>query len=574
MKQKNDIKKLLLLAATLLMCVCASAQTQQGYVKTKGRMVNGKLVPGQGLKGAMVSVQGRTSVLVNSDDGAFSFPVAEPQFRLDSVRKKGYQLVDMDACPKTYKRSGNPIYIVMETPEQQLQDKLNAEKKIRRNLQKQLQDKEDEIEALKEENKITLEEYQKSLQQLYAEQESNEQLIADMAKRYSELDYDQLDEFYRQVSYCIENGELVKADSLLNTRGDLSKQVEEQLQKGQAIKAQEEQLGKAKAVHAADQEELARRCYSFYETFAAQHMNDTAAYYLELRAALDTTRIEWQNDAGTFIDDYLADYDKALSYYTRILGISMAQPEINTVNLISSLNNIGYIHAELGDYANASQYYLQAKDMSEAAFGHLHPQTANIYLNLGSNCSAMGDYDKALDYTNDAIEIYEKTMDPSDPILASAYNNLGHCYSEKDEIEKALEYYFKSLAIRVKAYGAKHPDVSLSYNNIGYCYLQLLDYPTGLSYLEKSLGISEEVLGSSHPTTTYMYNNIGFLYTRIGENEKGLEYYEKALEARKKSIGRRQRPYRRLLRQHRQCVHQDGRIRQSLGKQQKGPRDP
>ena len=44
--------------------------------------------------------------------------------------------------------------------------------------------------------------------------------------------------------------------------------------------------------------------------------------------------------------------------------------------------------------------------MSEAALGHLHPQTANIYLNLGSNCSAMGDYDKALDYTNDAIEIY------------------------------------------------------------------------------------------------------------------------------------------------------------------------
>ena len=35
MKQKNDIKKLLLLAAATLLCVCASAQTQQGYVKTK-----------------------------------------------------------------------------------------------------------------------------------------------------------------------------------------------------------------------------------------------------------------------------------------------------------------------------------------------------------------------------------------------------------------------------------------------------------------------------------------------------------------------------------------------------------
>ena len=50
---------------------------------------------------------------------------------------------------------------------------------------------------------------------LYEEQESNEQLISEMAKRYSELNYDQLDEFYRQVSSFIEDGELVKADSML-----------------------------------------------------------------------------------------------------------------------------------------------------------------------------------------------------------------------------------------------------------------------------------------------------------------------------------------------------------------------
>ena len=246
------MKKLFLFFISLTLGLVTSAQTQQGYVKTKGRMVNGKLVPGQGLKGAMVSVQGRTAVLVNTDDGAFSFPISETQFRLDSVKKKGYQLVDMDACPKTYKRSGNPLYIVMETPEQQLQDKLNAEKKIRRNLQKQLQEKEDEIEALREENKITLEEYQKALQNIYEEQESNEQLIADMAKRYSELDYDQLDEFYRQVSYHIENGELTKADSMLRTRGDIKAQVNTIMQRGQAIQEQKEQLQKAQAVQQAD----------------------------------------------------------------------------------------------------------------------------------------------------------------------------------------------------------------------------------------------------------------------------------------------------------------------------------
>ena len=68
------MKKLFLLAAAMILGIMLSAQTQtqQGYVKTKGRMVNGKLVPGQGLKGATVSVHGRTTVLVNKDDGAFS----------------------------------------------------------------------------------------------------------------------------------------------------------------------------------------------------------------------------------------------------------------------------------------------------------------------------------------------------------------------------------------------------------------------------------------------------------------------------------------------------------------------
>ena len=250
----------------LLMSIPASAQTQQGYVKTKGRMVDGKLVPGQGLKGTTVSVKGRTAVLVNADNGAFSFPVAETQFRL---KKKGYQLVDMDVCPRTYSYSSNPIYIVMETPEQQLQDKLAAERKIRRNLQKQLQEREDEIEALKEQQRISNEEYSQALQKLYLDQENNEQLISDMAKRYSELDYDQLDEFYRQVSYHIGNGELVKADSLLRTRGDITVQVGDILQRGQTIAEQDEQLQKAKAVQQADIDEAARRCYSYYETFAA-----------------------------------------------------------------------------------------------------------------------------------------------------------------------------------------------------------------------------------------------------------------------------------------------------------------
>ena len=92
--------KYIFLLVGLFYSTMSLAQTQYGYVKTRGRLdSNGNLIPGQGLKGAAISIKGRTTVvLVKSDNGAFSFPVPDKQFRVDSVRKNGYQLVDMEFC--------------------------------------------------------------------------------------------------------------------------------------------------------------------------------------------------------------------------------------------------------------------------------------------------------------------------------------------------------------------------------------------------------------------------------------------------------------------------------------------
>ena len=74
----------------------AQTQTQNGVVKTRGRMVGGKLVPGSLLDGTTVQVEDRQAIL--SKDGRFSFPVKDGKFTLKSVTKQGYKLVDADAC--------------------------------------------------------------------------------------------------------------------------------------------------------------------------------------------------------------------------------------------------------------------------------------------------------------------------------------------------------------------------------------------------------------------------------------------------------------------------------------------
>ena len=518
------MKKFFLLSAAMMLSIMLSAQTQQGYVKTKGRMVNGKLVPGQGLTGATVSVQGRTPVLVNATDGAFSFPSPNPQFRLDSVRKKGYQLVDLDACPKNYVLSSNPLYIIMETPEQQLQDKLNAERKIRRNLQKQLQAKEDELETLKAENKLSMEEYQQSLQQLYAEQENNEQLISDMAKRYSELDYDQLDEFYRQVSLCIENGELVKADSLLNTRGDISKQVEEQLMKGQAIQEQEKLLGKAKAVHTADNEELAKRCYSYFETFSTQHLNDTAAYYLELRSSLDTTRADWLEDAGFFISEYLADYDKAMGYYTRALNNRLSTQEKDNPDVANCYSGIGLIYYYQGKYVEALENHERALEIFKKVCGESHPHVATSYSNMGLVYFELGEYGRSMECYDKALIIRKKVFGEEHPDVATVYNNMGNTYIDVGDFDNALECHNKALEISKKVLGENDPNVALSYNNLGMIYHYQGNFSKAMEYYNRSLEIYTTVFGEEHPIVALTYNNMGGVYDDQGDRDKALEY--------------------------------------------------
>lgn len=573
------MKKLSALIISLLIATMGFAQTQQGYVKTKGRMVDGKLVPGQGLKGATVSVHGRTTVLVNADDGAFSFPVSGAQFRLDSVRKKGYQLVDMDAIGKTYEHSSNPLYLVMETPERQWEDQLAAERKIRRTLTNQLHQREDEIEALKTQQKLSDEEYRQALQKLYEDVDQNEQLVKDMVERYSKIDYDQLDEFYRQVSYYIENGELVRADSMLRTRGNLPAQVDLILQRGQALHEEREQLHMAEAVQQADIEEAAHRCYSYFETFKMLHENDSAAYYIELRARLDTTNLQWQVELANYVSDYLSDFETALELYNRILNQSILQYGDTNLWEATCFNRMGMVYDEIDDFSRAIELYNKALFVFKTIFGEINVDVAVMYNNIGLLLFNQGEYEQALSYYDRAMSImeqipeiekdniaatfigygalyleigdyakaleqFEKALsclrsvyDENHPLFVVCLGYIGGYYSSIGENETALYYQQQALMYARKQYGEMHPDVARCYNSIGTIYVKEEDYTKAIEYLLKSLSIRQTIYGESHSSVATSYNNLGVVCIRLGNYDKALEYFNKVLSIRKHVYG-------------------------------------
>ena len=304
-----------LLFIILLYVNICFAQTQQGIVKTRGRVVNGQVVAGTRLPGATITLN-FGNALVSSNQGVFSFNVpASKSYSLVSAKKQGYTLADPEYTRRSFKYSAsNPFYVVLEDETQRQADINAATRNVRRTLTAQLQKREDEIEALKEQNKITEAEYLKKLQELYDNQSKSERLVKEMAERYASTDYDQLDDFNRQVQMYIEEGELQKADSMIRCKGDMEQRVAEYHNVVAANKKVREDLEKSETGAAKTYEDLSIDLYRRHEILLQNFMQDSALYCLKLRADLDTTNVRAVWDCAALCFEQ-KDFSNCKKYY-------------------------------------------------------------------------------------------------------------------------------------------------------------------------------------------------------------------------------------------------------------------
>lgn len=575
------MKRLLGLLFITSIAIIMCAQTQQGYVKTKGRLgSNGTVIHGTPLSGATVTVKGRNAV-VSGNNGKFSLSIPNNNYSLQNVQKQGYVLTDPDVLSRQYSYSKDPLVLVLEDKAQLETEKRSIERKIRNKLYVQLQEREGEIESLKKQNKITEEKYHELLQKLNDDQDANELIVKDMSERYASIDFDQLDEFNRRISDYIINGRLMEADSLLNTKGDINTRAtilrqhqEANAQAEQELKKKQKEIERSKAMILKEMENLAQDCYSKFAILKMQHLNDSAAYYIGKRASLDTTNVEWQINAGDFAVEYFADYDKAMSYYQRALNNAIKIKGLIQHDVSTCYNNIGYIYSDKGKYEEALKYYLRSLEIDKELLGDNHQEVATILSNIGVLYSEQELYDSALVYYEKSLnirksvfgdnsveaaisynnigmaylyqEVYDKasyylekvlsirlvSYGETHPDVALAYNNLGGLYNQKNDIDKSIEYHKKALSLWIMIYGEKHPEVARVYNNLGFRYWSKEDYAQALECLNVSLRIKQEILGNINPSTATGYNNIGGLYDTMGNYEKAKEFIKKGLQIR------------------------------------------
>lgn len=551
------MKRIFWLTICLMTVAAGIAQTQQGVVKTRGKMINGQLKPGTGLSGATVSIQGRTNILTR-DNGVFSFPVTNKTFQVQGVQKRGYQLLDADATRKTYQYSPNTLYLIMETPGQQAEDKLAAERKIRRTLQRQLQQREDELEELKEQNKLTQEEYHRRLQQLYNDQQNNEKLISEMAQRYAELDYDQLDELNRQISDAILNGELARADSLLRSKGDIRQRAAELRQHEQANEQVRRDLEKSEALARQRRDDLARDCYNRFELCKMNGQFDSATYYITLRAQVDTMHIGYMIDAARHLNFLNYKRDAArywMKAFYSLFGKSEEEKRKYTYSasdLLNAYTGAAQCVFQLADHETGIKIFevildavIQTRDGFEASTTawsvynfsvvRLKKQLASMYLDAKhyDDCERLcNELPTAFRpyYSNDSTGWLST--------LASIRSLQGILYKQTKRYRESETMYQEAIAIR-RRLAIANPQLyedmlAVTLTNLANLYSKTHRYDESEATYQEALAISRRLAQQNPqaylPDVALTQYNIALLKTSQKQYAEALAPYEEALD--------------------------------------------
>ena len=202
--------------AFVLFCVSANADTIHGYVKSKGRFVNGTVISGKRLQGVTISLKGGLSY-ISDVKGEFTIHVpAGDSIKFASVRKSGYILINDEVLTHHYSKQDGGIVIIMEDEAEFLADRLALEKRMRLYLRRKIREREDDIENLREQNKITQKQYVDMLEELYSARMNSEKLIKEIQTFYSNIDFEQMSEYQRVITRYIMNGELEKVDLLIS----------------------------------------------------------------------------------------------------------------------------------------------------------------------------------------------------------------------------------------------------------------------------------------------------------------------------------------------------------------------
>ena len=494
------------------------AQTihQKGFVRSVGRPDNKQ---GVRLPGALLRVMGSHNAIQSGKQGTFELLFngkreGKDAFSFSSISLNGYDLLDKKIKGPYAISTTVPVELVLVP--RSLKQKIEA--KVRQQIEANYQKKLSRIQA--EKNKLG-KMYAQKITQLEEEYEKRDMLIGDMVERYASLDYAHLDAFKEQLSIFIENGELERADSLIQTE-DIRKLETEHTVLNNAAKKINQAL-------ANNTDKLLTIYQGKIDLHLVNFDNDSVGYYKEKIVALDTTNVKNIHDAAQFLLENLAQYDKAEKYYRLALRQSLAQHGEAHEDVAESYGALANLYCYKSQYGIAKEYFEKSISIQTNLSGEKHKRVAEAYIGIGFICSSMMAFHEGLAYYQKADNILKKVCGEKEPDLVPLYINMAGSCQILGKNQEAYDYYQKALKLQMEIAGENTILTAKLFHNIAFYYEGMKNLDKACEYYQKAMEIRLKVVGSWHPEIASSYFAIGCLLDSGGKYDEAIECLSKSL---------------------------------------------
>lgn len=510
MKRKSSILFALCLSLSCL------AITQEGTVRTIAR----KGQAGLPIEGAVIRLQGSHNKVASRENGDFSLLLHDLQngeaYAFASIYKSGYEPAEQELIGKRIPCSDQvPVEILLVSKIQLMQEREAIETKARENVEIYYQAKLDSLEQLLAAKQISEAEMAAQKQRLESQYENFEPLLQAMSDVLARTDYARMDSLTALMQQAVEKGNPEEAERLLREKGSMEQREAVLREWGKNIQALQQEVDRNQAEYKKQKRDLEDDCFRFYSACLTRFQNDSANYYIQKRAALDTLNVDYQLQAGKFVMSIMADYPFAKMYYERAYRICETQYGEMTGQMATTCNELGLIAKKQGDLESAMTWYNRSLSIREKKYGKNSPIVAEALNNLGELYRAKKDLKKAMDCHKRALKIREKHFAASGLVVAESKFNIAGVYYQQGQLDKAKALYLEVQEVYETNPKVQQTRVAAIYNNLGSICFRKGQFAVAAEYFEKATAIYRKVLGENHPTTRIALENSAFCNQKI-----------------------------------------------------------
>jgi tetratricopeptide (TPR) repeat protein len=217
--------------------------------------------------------------------------------------------------------------------------------------------------------------------------------------------------------------------------------------------------------------------------------------------------------SGEYVDS-LKSTEKALALSRQLSSSTM---------LASCLNQIGQIHADMGDYAQAEKYLLQALPMARTAGIPARPTLAHVLYGLGNVYWRLGKLEKARDFCIESRDLSSQIGETN--TLLMALNRLGVVTGLLGD-QAAEEGFYKQVHSLAVSMGNRER-AAVALNNLGALADERGDLQTAQMNYLRAIDMAREI-GAQQSLSLYLIN-LGHSEVRLGQFNAAGEHLREGL---------------------------------------------